>query len=367
MRVVLSHDWLNGMRGGEKCLEAFCQMFPESPVYALFCEKEKISSLINRHSVRTSFVQLFPDVFTRYRAYLPFFPLAVESFRLEDCELVISTSHCVAKGIRKPKGAVHLSYCFTPMRYAWGFFDEYFGDKNIFVRGVARGLILFLRKWDRATSGGVDCFVAISGHVQKRIWEFYRRAAEVVYPPVDTDFYTPSADVAPEDFYLIVSALVPYKKIDLAVRSFNRLGRRLVVIGDGPKKKEWESLAGPAVRFLGWESDEVIRDHYRRARAIIFPGEEDFGIVPVEAQACGRPVIAYGAGGVLETVRDGETGIFFKEQTEESLMDAVKIFESRAWDPEKARLNAAGFGKERFRRQMEDCVERLLKGPGSSR
>ncbi|MBI3252159.1 MAG: glycosyltransferase [Candidatus Omnitrophica bacterium] len=355
------------MRGGEKCLEIFCQMFPESPVHTLFYEKEKISPAIQRHPIRASFLQFFPGISAHYRNYLPFFPLAVESFRLKNCELVISTSHCVAKSIRKPAGAFHLCYCFTPMRYAWEFFDEYFGDKNPFSKRLIRGLIPFLKKWDQDTSARVDRFVAISKHVQRRIWNYYQREAEVIYPPVDTDFYTPDAATAPEDFYLIVSALVPYKKVNLAVRAFGRMKKRLVVIGEGPKKKDYEKTAGPWVQFLGRQTDAVIRDHYRRARALIFPGEEDFGIVPVEAQACGRPVIAYAAGGALETVKDHKTGLFFSEQTEASLIDAVSAFERRAWDPAEARANAISFGKERFKKEMETCLEKILSGRSRAR
>src|SRR3989338_318278 len=233
LKVALSHDWLNGMRGGEKCLEVFCELYPNSPIYTLFCEPGKVSSTIRKHTIIPSKLQAFPMIYSHYRYYLPFFPGAVESFELEGYDLVISTSHCVAKGIRKNSGALHLCYCFTPMRYAWGLFEDYFGNKGPLMRRVIQGMINNVKAWDRRTALHVDHFIAISEHIRKRIKMAYQRDAEVIYPPVDTDYFTPDPEVKREDYYLIVSALVPYKKVELAVEVFNQIGLRLVVIGDG--------------------------------------------------------------------------------------------------------------------------------------
>lgn len=359
MKVALSHDWLNGMRGGEKCLEVFCELYPQSPIHTLFWEPGKVSPAIASHPVKTSFLQKFPGIKKNYRNFLPFFPAAAESFDLAGYDLVISSSHCVAKGVKKAAGAVHICYCFTPMRYAWGLFDEYFGDKSILSRSLIGAVISHLRRWDARSSERVDRFVAISKHIQTRIRRAYGRESDVVYPPVDTVFYTPT-DTPREDFYLIVSALVPYKKLDLAVRAFRDSGKRLVVIGSGPEEALLKKIAGPEVTFLGWQKDEAIRDHYRRAKALIFPGEEDFGIVPVEAQACGCPVVAYGCGGALETIIPGITGVFFDELTEPSLMKAVEWIEEKPRCPAAARANAERFSRERFVREIQWVIDSTL-------
>ena len=347
------------MRGGEKCLEALSELYPDARIYTLFLEKPKVSSALLRHEIRVSPLQRLPNIFAAYRYYLPFFPSAVESFSLGDRDVVISTSHCVAKGIKKKPGSKHLCYCFTPMRYAWGFFEDYFGGMNSWTKPPIRFLLERMRRWDKASNDGVDRFIAISRHVKSRILEFYGRDAEVVYPPADTDFYTPDAAVPREDFYLVVSALVPYKKTEMAVGAFRRMNRKLVVIGDGPEKRGLERLAGPGTRFLGWQTDEVIRDHYRRARALVFPGEEDFGIVPVEAQSCGAQVLAYAKGGALETVTD-RTGLFFNEQTEASLIDAIERFEASSFDPLEAQANAVRFGRERFKSEMKAAIDKMM-------
>lgn len=361
MKVIFSHDWLNGMRGGEKCLEALCELYPDSPIYTLFYEKGKISGPITRHAIIASKIQRFPGVYSSYRHYLPFFPNAIEAFSPKEADLVISTHHCVAKGIRKPKNAIHICYCFTPARYVWGFFEEYFGEKNMFLKALISFFLKKIKKWDLASNANVDHFVAISRHIQTRIKNCYGRDSEVIYPPVDTDFYTPDPNVKREDFYLVVSALVPYKKIDLAVSAFNRLGKKLVVIGDGPQKSALQKMAQSNIRFLGWQSNEEILENYRHARALIFPGEEDFGIVPVEMQACGGAVIAFAKGGALETVADGKTGVFFNEATEDSLIDAVRRFEQMSLNAEEARAQSLGFGRERFKTQMKLLAERVIR------
>lgn len=345
-------------------MEALCELYPGSPVYTLFYEKGKVSDEIARHPIRVSRLQKFPFIFKFYRNYLPFFTSAIESFGLVEADLVVSTSHCVAKGIRKKQDSVHVCYCFTPVRYVWGLFEEYFGRKDPLSRAVIGFFLGKLKTWDLEANARVDHFIAISDHVRQRIRRCYGRSATVVYPPVDTEFYCPDRAVGPEDFYLIVSALVPYKRIDVAIRAFNRLGRRLIVIGDGPDYGPLRRIAGKNVSFLGWQPARILRDHYRSARALVFPGEEDFGIVPVEAQACGGAVIALRRGGALETVTEGETGIFFDELSVEAIEDAVRRFEAVRLDPRRSRENAERFSKARFQFEMKGCFERFLSEKG---
>ncbi len=356
-KVALAHDWLNGMRGGEKCLEVFCELYPDSPIYTLFYEPEKVSDLIKAHPVRTSRLTNLPGFKKNYRNFLPLFPKAIQKMNTKGHELIISTSHCVAKGIRKDKKALHISYCFTPMRYAWGFFDDYFGGKNWLARIAIKAWMKKLRRWDVESSAGVDYFVAISEHIRKRIQRCYRRDSAVIYPPVDTHYYTPDFRVAREEFYLVVSALVPYKKVDQAVKVMKKMGKKLVVIGEGPDRKRLEKMAASDTVFLGWQPDSVLRDHYRRAKALLFPGEEDFGIVPVEAQACGLPVVAYGLGGATETILSGETGILYAEPKESSLVGAVHQFEKLQWDHEFIRKNALRFSKDRFVMEIKAFIQ----------
>lgn len=358
-RVILSHDWLNGMRGGEKCVESLLRLFPDAQIRTLLAEPSKLSEMISRRPIRTSFIQRLPQGVERYKWFLPLFPLAIRTLspRPGECDLIISTSHCVAKGIRAPKGIPHICYCFTPMRYAWLFFDEYFGRLPAWIKPPVKLILSALRRWDQASSSGVTHFIAISEHVKKRIKKFYGRDAVVIYPPADLDYYTPPAEGEPrEDFYLLVSALVPYKRPDLAVLACNHLKKRLVIIGTGPEMESLRKIAGPTVSFAGWASSEQIRDHYRRCKALIFPGEEDYGIVPVEAQGCGAPVIAYGVGGALETVRDGVTGLFFKDQTLDSLESAIAKAAGIPWDSAAIRTHAEKYSEPRFRDAMSRFV-----------
>ena len=350
------------MRGGEKCLESMLSMYPDSRIYTLLHEKGKVSGLIESKTIQTSFIQKLPWALKHYKKYLPLFPAAIESIRVKDCDLVLSMHHCAAKGIGKPRQEIpHICYCHTPMRYAWLFFEEYFGSYPPVVKSLLKILLKRLRKWDFENSKKVTHFVANSENIRKRILQCYGRNAAVIYPPVDTDFYTPSK--APRgDFYLVVSALVPYKHVDLAVRTFTELGLKLLVIGSGPERKRLEKIAGPTIEFLGWKSNEEIREYYRTCKALIFPGEEDFGIVPVEAQACGAPVVAYHVGGALETVTSGQTGIFFDEQNIASLKKAVTEAKSLLWDEAVIRKNSERFGEERFRREFREFITNVLSG-----
>ncbi len=367
-RVVLVHDWLTGMRGGEKCLEVLCRRWPDAPLYTLLHKPGAVTGAIEDRQPQTSFLQHFPRVHDYYRYLLPLMPPAVESWRLRRCDLVVSLSHCVAKAVRPPRGVPHVSYCFTPMRYAWHMRTAYFADRlsGLKARVLERFLGL-LRDWDRRTAERVTHFIAISRTVQARIAECYGRTSAVIYPPVDTDFYTPS-HIRREDYYLAVSAFAPYKRLDLAIEACAKLNRLLVVIGTGQDEKRLKRLAGPQVRFLGWQTDEVIRDHLRRCRALLFPGEEDFGIVPVEAMACGTPVIAFGRGGATETVvslggRREPTGLWFEEQTAACLADALLTFEKsmREFEPAAVRRQALRFNERRFAEEMFAYLDNVLR------
>lgn len=358
-KVALAHDWLNGMRGGERVLELLANEYSAADIYTLLHQPGAVSPAIESHSIHVSFLMRLPGILNGYRYALPLFPLAVRGLKLRDADLLISTSHCVAKSLRPGKTTRHLCYCFTPMRYAWTFYEEYFGT-NPLKKAVLKPILAALRHWDRATAEDVDRFVAISKHVQKRILQAYGRDSLVIYPPVDTERCTPSGD-PPEDFDLIVSALVPYKRVDLAVEAYRESGRALKIIGTGTEYERLMERATPNIELLGWKSDEEVLDFYRRCRLLVFPGEEDFGIVPVEAQACGRPVVAYGVGGALETVLDGETGLFFSEQSSASLQDAVERALGIEWDALRIRRHAEGFRNERFLMEFREVVRDCLK------
>src|SRR6516165_4847486 len=329
-RVALVHDWLTGMRGGEKCLEVLCRRWPHAPLFTLLHRPGSVVPAIEDRPVHTTFLHHLPGAVRYYRYLLPLMPLAATTWRLPPCDLVVSFSHCVAKSARPPQDVPHVCYCFTPMRYAWHMREAYFGREHGLKARIVERLLGFLREWDRRTAARVPHFIAISKTVQRRIAECYGRDSAVIYPPVDTDFYTPAA-VPREDYYLAVSAFAPYKRLDLAIAACNRLHRRLLIIGSGQDEDRLRSLAGPTIHFLGWQPDEAIRDHLRRCRALIFPGEEDFGIVPVEANACGTPVIAFGRGGATETIvplggREAPTGIWFGEQRPDCLIEAIGQF-----------------------------------------
>lgn len=374
-RVVLVHDWLTGMRGGEKCLEVLCRRYPAAPLYTLLHRPGSVSAAIEGRGPQTSFLQSFPGVARYYRYLLPLMPLAAAGWRLPACDLVVSLSHCAAKAARVPPGVPHVCYCFTPMRYAWHLREAYFGAGRVGglkARLLGR-LLARLRDWDRRTAAGVTHFLAISETVRRRIVECYGRSSTVLYPPVDTDYYRP-APVPREHFYLAVSALAPYKRLDLAVEACNRRRAPLVVIGAGQDAARLRRRAGPTVRFLGWQPDAVIRDHFRRCKALLFPGEEDFGIVPVEAMACGAPVVALGRGGATETVvppggRREPTGLWFAEQTAECLAEALAEFEAHSGDftPAAARRQALRFNQGRFADELFAYLDGVLQEVGASR
>ncbi|MDP6631015.1 MAG: glycosyltransferase [Kiritimatiellia bacterium] len=355
----LCHDWLSGMRGGERVLEILCEGFPTAPIYTLLSNPSAISDTIKSHPIHTSWMQRIPGVTQHYRKLLPLFPAAISSLRPEPADLLISTSHCVAKSLKSHPDTKHVCYCFTPMRYAWLFYEEYFGPspaKALLVKPI----LACLRWWDRKTANRVDRFVAISEHVRERIKRCYDREADVVYPPVNTHIWTPDPTVPKGDFDLIVSALVPYKRVDLAVEAYTRSGRNLTIVGVGGQLPTLKAAAGDNITFLEHQSDEAILDLYRRARLLVFPGEEDFGIVPLEAQSCGTPVVAYRKGGATETVLEDQTGIFFDTQTPNALQEAVEQCGQRDWDPAILRTHAERFGVANFIQGMADVIQNVI-------
>ena len=363
MKVALIHDWLTGMRGGEKCLEVLCEIFPQAEIFALLHVPGSVSPAIERLPIHTSFVQKLPFASGKYRRYLPLFPRAIERFDLSEYDLVISCSHCVAKGARPRAGAVHVCYCFTPMRYVWDMYDEYFGPgrAGLFTRKAIAYFAPKLRKWDVETADRVTHFVAISDHVADRIRRHYGRESAVIHPPVDAARFRISAERG--DYYLMVSALAPYKRVDTAVEAFAKLGLPLKIIGSGQDEARLRKLASDNVEFLGWQPDAAVAEHYSRCRAFVFPGEEDFGITPLEAMASGAPVIALRRGGALETVIGPDadrpaTGVFFDEPTPGCLAEAVTWFQQHQslFEPEALRGRALEFDRPIFRQRLADYI-----------
>jgi glycosyltransferase involved in cell wall biosynthesis len=370
MRVALVHDWLTGMRGGEKTLEVVSQLFPGADLYTLVHVRGSVSRTIEQHPVHTSVVQWLPAVKQIYRHYLVTFPTAIEWLDLDGYDLVVSTSHCAAKAVIAPK-ARHLCYCFTPMRYAWDQFDAYFGPARLGrpASSLAGIVMRHLARWDRATAGRVNRYVAISHYVASRIRRYYNREALVVYPPVDTGFYHPDGR-SPGTYVLVVSALVPYKRVDVAIEAARLAGVPLKIVGEGPERAGLMALGervGADVQWLGRVADEEVRDLYRGAAAVVLPGEEDFGIVPVEAQACGRPVVALGRGGARETVVSGITGVLVDEATADALASGVKTAVTTTYDGAAIRAHAEQFGIDRFLTGVTGAVNELLARPQDTR
>ncbi len=373
LRVAIVHYWFIRRRGGERVIEALCELFPQADVFALLADRAALSPLLHRHKLTTSFLQNLPGSRRWHRHLLPLYPLALEQFDLRDYDLVISSESGPAKGVLTTPETCHICYCHTPMRYIWNFYPEY---KNRSGLGAVRKLVFSLsahygRLWDQASAARVDYFVANSQNVAARIRKFYRRESEVIHPPVNVSRVELVRHVG--DYYLVVGQLVNYKRVDLAIEACNRLGRRLRIVGVGEEYKRLRRLAGATVSFVGALSDAELREQYASCRALLFPGEEDFGIVPVEAQAHGRPVIAFGRGGVRETVvpafEDGctgpeqSTGIFFGEQTVDSLAQAILLFEAMEsrFCPEFIRSHVQRFDKRNFLEKMGRLVEEKLR------
>jgi len=363
LKIALVHDWLTGMRGGEKVLEVLCELYPQAALFTLLHNKGSVSPVIEEMEIHTSFIDRLPYKSGRYRNYLPLFPRAIESFDFSGYDLILSTSHAVAKGARPAPGALHICYCHTPMRYVWEQYDQYFGPgrAGLLTRAAMSFFAPRLRKWDAGSSSRVHSFVANSQNVAERIRQYYQRTADVIYPPVSVDQFTVSE--RDDGYYLIVSALVPYKRVDLAVDAFKRSGERLLIVGTGPESSRLQSLASRNIEFLGWQPDTELVGLYARCRALIFPGIEDFGIVPLEAMASGKPVVAFGQGGALETVVDDPqraTGVFFREQTPEALREALVKLRGLKLNPHIIRAHAEQFDRKIFKENYRRYVERKL-------
>lgn len=347
------------MRGGEKVLLSLVRLFPEAPIFTLLHVKGSVHPEIEARDIRTSFVQHLPAAARRYRHYLPLFPLAAERFDLTGFDLVVSSSHCVAKGVRPAPGALHLCYCHTPMRYVWDRYDDYFGPGR--VRGLGRLAIppaaAGLRAWDAASARRVHHFAANSTYVADRIRRYYGRSAEVIAPPVDVDQFTPGPD-RPGTFDLVVSALAPYKRLEIALEAYRDTGWPLKIVGTGPEEARLRALAPPEVTFLGRVSDDELVDLYRGCRAVLMPGVEDFGIAPVEAMACGRPAVVYGEGGGIDSVEPGKTGLVFAEPTAASLRQALATLSSARFDRLTLRARAESLGRDVFESRIQAFVER---------
>ena len=370
LKIALVHDWLTGMRGGEKVLEVLCELYPQATLFTLLHNKGSVSPTIEEMEIRTSFIDRLPLKSSKYRNYLPLFPRAIESFDFSAFDLILSTSHAVAKGAQPKPGALHICYCHTPMRYVWELYEEYFGPgrADLATRTAMNFIAPRLRSWDVAASSRVHHFVANSRNVAGRIRQYYNRSAEVIYPPVNVEQFQVSEK--DDGYYLVVSALVPYKRVDLAVETFNQLGEKLVIVGTGPEMKRLRSLARANVEFLGWQSDSDLAALYSRCRALVFPGIEDFGIVPLEAMASGKPVVAFGQGGALETVVDaqvGATGVFFHEQKPEALKEALARLLRLKLDPHAIRTHSERFSRTTFKNTYRKFVEQAVDSSLSSK
>jgi glycosyltransferase involved in cell wall biosynthesis len=367
VNVAIVHDWLTGMRGGEKVLEAICAQYPGAPIYTLVHVPGSVSPAIESHPIHTSWIQKLPRAGRWYRQYLPLFPTAVEGFDLGRYDLVISSSHCAVKSVIVRPGATHVCYCHSPMRYAWDQFDAYFGPRQVgpVMSAVMRPVMGMMARWDARTAGRVNRFLANSQYVAGRIRRYYNRGSIVVYPPVDTAFYQP-APALREPSVLVVSALVPYKRLDVAIEASRLAGLPLRIVGQGPEEERLRGLAaGSDVQFLGWRSNEEIRSLYQSSAVVLLPGVEDFGIVPVEAQACGTPVVALNEGGATESVVDGVTGTLVAAPTAQAFADGIRRTLDASLDHAAIRANAERFSREAFTSAFATAVREALDGRGS--
>lgn len=360
MKVAIVHYWLVKMRGGENVLEAICELFPEADIFTHVYCPENISDVINSHKVSTSFIQKLPFSNRLYQSYLPLMPWALSRLALSDYDLVISSESGPAKGVSVSADAKHVCYCHTPMRYVWDMYEEYRSNAGLLARMTMPLLISWLRRWDKATSDGVDQFVANSQFVRTRIKNIYGREAKVIYPPVAVEEFQASESI--EDYYLYAGELTHYKQPQLAIEAFNQSGRNLLIIGEGGIEDELKLQAKSNIKFLGRQSFQQLKVYMSQCRALIFPGIEDFGIIPVEVMASGRPVIAFRGGGVLETVTEFETGLFFDEQTADSLNETLKRFEKsvQSFKPEVMRKAAERYSKKRFQSEFMEIISELV-------
>jgi len=376
MKVAIVHEWITVIAGSESCFKVFTEIYPDADIFALVSDEKSIKKLnIDPSRVKNSFIQKLPWARTKWKTYLPFFPFAVEQFDLSGYDLIISSSHAVAKGVITNANQTHICYIYSPIRYAWDLYHQYLAEAKLTkgLKGLLAKMVLHrIRKWDVGTSNRVDEFIPISKYIEKRVWRTYRRKSyKVIYPPVAVKDFT--LERSKEDFYLAASRLVPYKKIDLIVEAFGEMpDKKLVVIGDGPEFKRIKEKAGSNIEIKGYQDFSVLKDYMQRSKGFIFAAEEDFGIIPIEAQACGTPVIAYGRGGSLETVKakfvdqeieETDTGVFFREQSVNSLIEALKYFETNysKFNPETVREFAIKFDQEIFRKNIRETFAEIVE------
>lgn len=361
MKLAIVHEWLTGFGGAERCLIEFARLFPDAPIFTSVYDEERFKAIFPPERVRTSFLQNLPKSKERYRSFLPLMPRAFGSFDLSEFDIILSSSHCCAKGIRKPKGAIHISYIYTPMRYVWELYPLYRDSLSGFKKLAFIMISCWLRRWDVQSSKGVDYFIPISHEVDRRIQKIYnRKGSVVIYPPVDVSRFRYNG--ARGEHYLVAHRFVPYKRVDIAIKAFSKMGIPLKVLGEGPDEPKLRAMAGKNIEFIGFVPDENLAEIYGSAKALIFTSYEDFGLAPVESMAAGTPVIAYGAGGALETVIEGKTGTFFYEQTPESLIDAVKRFEKMKFNNDDLIERAKEFDVSIFRSQIKEFVEKAYRG-----
>ena len=363
LNIALVHDWLTTFGGAERVVALWKEIFPKAPLYTSIYDEKTLGDIFPKEDVHTSYLQKLPGVLKYYRKLLSWMPRAFEEFNLDDFDIVLSSSSSCAKGVLTSSSTFHVSYVHSPMRYAWDLYHEYLDSSGPVTRFAMRRMMPKIRQWDASTANRVDLFLCNSNEVARRIKKVYKRDAVVIHPPIETGFFTPlnpneenKKGTELGERYLVLTRLVPYKRVDLAVKACTKASKPLDIIGSGPELKNLQAIAGPTVRFRGFLSDHEIRESYRSCRAMLFPGFEDFGMTPLETQSCGRPVLAYGKGGALETIIEGKTGLFFKEQTTEALLEAMEAFEQQNWDPKEIRRHAETFGRSTHIKNITDVI-----------
>lgn len=357
MKVAIVHYWLHSMRGGERVVEALCELFPEADIYTHIVDRSNLSETINRHEISTTFISKLPFARSQYQKYLPFMPRALEELDLTEYDLVISSESGPAKGVITRPDSLHICYCHSPMRYIWDHYNSYLKDAGFLSRLAFPWIAHRMRIWDVSSAARVDAFIANSRFVQKRIEKYFRRESSVIHPPVAVDEFASARKEGAGEYYLAAGELVGYKRFDLVIQACNQLKVPLVIVGEGEQRQALEKIAGETVRFLGRVGLSELKSHFGNCRALIFPGEEDFGIVPVEVMAAGRPVIAYGRGGALDTVADGTTGVLFEDQTVGALAEAIQRFETLEFESTQLQAHAQTFSKAAFKHQFIEFLE----------